>query len=314
MSTEIINTHNRIKQFIHRTPILKSQQINNLMGCNISFKCENFQKAGAFKSRGAVNAVLQLSDEQKEKGVCTHSSGNFAQALARAANIVNVKSYIVMPSNAPQVKVDATRGYGGDISLCEPNLQARESTANAIITKYGATLLHPYNNWDVIYGQATAAKEFIEDSETEMDYLIAPLGGGGLLSGTALSAKAFSPNTKVIGAEPINANDAYKSFKTGVFVPSNNPDTIADGLLTSLGDITFTIIKENVEDIMLCSEDSIRKAMQIIYSRMKIVVEPSSAVALAIILENKKFFANKNIGIIISGGNIDLDDFLLNLK
>ncbi len=314
MKKHITECHKRIEEFIHRTPILKSQQIDELMGCNISFKCENFQKAGAFKSRGALNAVLQLSDEQKKKGVCTHSSGNFAQALARAASIAKANSYIVMPSNAPQVKIDATRGYGGNISLCEPTLEAREATANDIIEKHGATFLHPYNNWEVIFGQATAAKEFIEDINIPMDYLIAPLGGGGLLSGTALSAKSFSPNTKVIGAEPINANDAYESFKTGVFVESNNPDTIADGLLTSLGDITFPIIKENVHDIMLCSEDSIRKAMQIIYSRMKIVVEPSSAVALAIILENKDFFANKNIGIIISGGNIDLDSFLLNFN
>lgn len=309
MKQKIELVHNNISKFVHRTPVLSSSQINEIMGCEIEFKCENFQKAGSFKSRGAVNAILNLSSAHKQKGVCTHSSGNFAQALARAASIIDIKSYIVMPENAPNIKIEATKNYGGKISLCKPTLQAREDSTDRIIKEKGAKFIHPYDNIDVVLGQATAAKEFIQDSNTEFDYIIAPVGGGGLLSGTALSCKYFSHKTKVIGAEPYNSMDAYKSFKCGKIIASDNPKTIADGLLTSLGEINFPIINEYVNDIFLCSEENIILAMQYVFNRMKIIIEPSAAVALAVVIENKSFFANKKVGIILSGGNVDFNEF-----
>ncbi|RLD43277.1 MAG: threonine/serine dehydratase [Bacteroidetes bacterium] len=309
----LINTHNRIREYIHNTPVLKSEQINNLMGCDIVFKCENFQKVGAFKSRGAMNAVLSLHKDELIKGVCTHSSGNHAQALARAAKIAKIPAYIVMPINSSQVKINAVKNYGAEITFCESNLEARETTLNKIVEKTGATFIHPYNNWNIIAGQATATKELLEEYES-LNYIIAPVGGGGLLSGTALSAFYFADKTKVIGAEPSEADDAYKSFENGKIIPSKNPNTIADGLLTSLGDKTFSIIQQYVDAIMLCDENSIIAAMKLVFERMKIVIEPSSAAALAIIMENKEYFKNKQVGIIISGGNVDLDILFNSLK
>ncbi len=309
---EIESTHNRIKEYIHRTPVLSSEQINSLMACDISFKCENFQKVGAFKARGATNAVLSLNEKERANGVCTHSSGNHAQALAQAAQIANITAYIVMPSNAPKVKIDAVRDYGAKIIFCEPNLKAREQSLAQIIRDTNAYFIHPYNNLQIIAGQATAAKELIEDT-TELDIIIAPVGGGGLLSGTALSSKYFSPKTKIIAAEPRKANDAYLSLKYNKIIPSDNPQTIADGLLTSLGEITFPIIRNNVDRIITCSESSIVKSMKLVFERMKIVIEPSSATALAIIMENKGFFKNKKIGVIISGGNVDINMYFDNL-
>jgi len=305
---DIISAHNRIKPYINRTPVLTSQILNSLFGASLFFKCENFQKAGAFKSRGAVNVVFLLEQKIAELGVCTHSSGNHAQALARAAKIRGIPSHIVMPSNAPKVKVSAVEEYGGQITFCEPNLKAREDTLKKVQEETGSFEVHPYDNYNIIAAQATAAKELFEDLENNLDILLCPVGGGGLLSGTALAANYFSEGTEVLACEPQGADDAYHSFRKGEIIPSENPNTIADGLLTSLGKRNFPIIKEYVSDIVTVSEDSIIEAMRLIYERMKIVIEPSSAVPLAAIIENKVDVKNKNIGIIISGGNVDLND------
>ncbi|MCT4603593.1 MAG: pyridoxal-phosphate dependent enzyme [Marinifilum sp.] len=302
----LLDTHQRIKGYMHRTPVFTSRLINEILGAKIYFKCENFQKMGAFKMRGATNAILQLSKTEKEFGVATHSSGNFAQALALAAKLQGIKAYVVMPSNAPEIKKAAVRGYGGEIIECEPNLNARESTLNDVVNKTGAVFLHPYNDYHVIQGQGTAAMELIEDY-TDLDSIFAPVGGGGLLAGTALAAHHFSPNTKVIAGEPMGADDAWQSFQKGEIIPQTNPITIADGLLTSLGDKTFPIIKEHVEDIVRVEEDEIVSAMRLIWERMKLVVEPSSAVALAALIKEKEKYQNKKIGIIISGGNVQLN-------
>ena len=305
---DIISAHSRIHSYINRTPVLTSQSLNLLFEASLFFKCENFQKAGAFKSRGAVNVVFLLEQKIIEQGVCTHSSGNHAQALARAAKIRGIPAHIVMPSNAPKVKVSAVEEYGGQITFCEPNLKAREDTLKKVQQKTGAFEVHPYDNYDIIAAQATAAKELFEDLESNLDILLCPVGGGGLLSGTALAANYFGKGTKVIACEPQGADDAYHSFRKGEIIPSVNPNTIADGLLTSLGKRNFSIIKEHVSDIVTVSEESIIEAMRLVYERMKIVIEPSSAVPLAAILENKVDIKNKNIGIILSGGNVDLND------
>ena len=307
-ASDIENAHQRIKPFVHRTPIMSSQNINKIANTEIFFKCENFQKVGAFKFRGATNAVLLLSEAQKEKGVITHSSGNHAQALALAAQQNGIKAHIVMPENAPKVKVNAVLGYGGNIIFCKPTLEARETTVAQIIDKTQATFIHPYDNYDIICGQATAAKELLEEVGN-LDIIVAPVGGGGLLSGTVLSANYFSENTKVIAAEPEGANDAFLSFQQKKIVPSIAPNTIADGLLTSLSERTFRIISGNVAQILLANDDKIRSAMQLIGERMKIVIEPSSAVPLAVILKNKALFKNQKIGVIISGGNVDFGKF-----
>lgn len=270
------------------------------------FKCENFQKAGAFKSRGATNALFSLGEESLKLGVCTHSSGNHAAALSRAAGIRKTAAHIVMPENSSRVKVAAVREYGGHIHFCKPNLESRELTLKAIQQQTGATEIHPYNDLRIIAGQATAAMELLEEVDS-LDYLLAPIGGGGLLSGTALAAHFFTSGTKVIAAEPKGADDAFRSFTSGKFVPSVNPITIADGLLTSLGPITFEIILNHVSAIQTVSEETIVKAMKLVWERMKIIIEPSSAVPLAAILENRAFYKNKRTGIIISGGNVDLD-------
>ena len=302
----IIEAAKRIKNFVHRTPVLSSENINSLFNTKIFFKCENLQKAGVFKSRGAVNAIFSLSEDELKNGVATHSSGNHAQALARAALLRNTNAYIVMPENSSKVKIAAVKNYGGEITFCEANLDSREKTLEKIINKTQAVEIHPYNNYKIIAGQATATKELIEDVES-LNVIMAPVGGGGLLSGTALATYYFSPGTKVIAAEPLQADDAYRSFYQKKFIPSINPNTIADGLLTSLGSLTFPIICEYVNEIMTVSEESIIKAMKLIWERMKIIIEPSSAVPLAAIIENRKYFENKRIGIIISGGNIDLN-------
>jgi threonine dehydratase len=295
----------RIREHIHRTPVLSSQFISSLIEGNIFFKCENFQKAGAFKSRGAVNAIFQMSSEEIKQGVCTHSSGNHAAALTRAAKLKGADAYIVMPENSSQVKIDAVKHYGGKITFCKPTLKARESTLELIKQKTGCIEIHPYNNYTIIAGQATAALELIEQAK-ELDMVLAPVGGGGLLSGTALAVHYFSPTTKVIACEPKGADDAFQSFRQGRFVPSVDPQTIADGLLTSLGSLTYPIILKHVDQILTVSEQSIIDAMRMIWERMKIIVEPSSAVPLASVLENKALFLNKKLGIIISGGNVDL--------
>lgn len=302
----IIQASDRIKPYIHRTPVLTSSIINDIFNGEIFFKCENFQKAGAFKSRGAVNTVFSLSKEQLKNGVCTHSSGNHAQALARAARLRNTKAYIVMPKNSTLIKINAVKYYGGEITFCEPNLKDREDTLKIIISNTNATEIHPYNDHRIIAAQATAAKELFEETKS-LNIILIPVGGGGLLSGSALSAYYFSPETKVIAVEPEQADDAFRSFYQGKLIPSINPDTIADGLLTSLGTRTFPIIQNYVNQIVTVSEDAIIESMKIIWERMKIIIEPSSAVPVAALLEKKIDTKNKKIGIILSGGNVDLN-------
>ena len=303
---DVIEASKRINDIVHRTPVLTSSSLNEIAGCEIYFKCENFQRAGSFKMRGASNSVFQLSDDEAAKGVATHSSGNFAQALALAAKLRGIKAEIVMPRTAPKAKVEAVRGYGGNITFCEPTLEARETTLNEIIDEKGCTFLHPYDNFNVISGQGTAAKEMLEDIPMP-DIVMAPVGGGGLISGTSLAAKGISEEIIVTGAEPAGADDARKSMKLGYIVPSVNPDTIADGLLTSLGKLTFPIMQRNVTKIFTVNDEMIIKAMRLIWQRMKIIVEPSAAVPFAVILDNKLFFKDKKAGVILSGGNLDLE-------
>ena len=308
LEAELREALDRIGPYVHETPVLTSTLINEIAEAELFFKCENFQKIGAFKFRGAINAVLQLTEEEKVNGVATHSSGNHAQALALAAKMNNVKAYIVMPTSAPKVKSDAVADYGAEIIWCEANLESRESTLSEVVSKTAATVIHPYDNHNVICGQSTATQELI-GLYNNLDIIVAPVGGGGLLSGTSLAVKYQQPGIKVIAAEPEGANDAYQSFKSGVLVPSINPDTIADGLLTSLSERTFNIIKQNVEDIFTASDAEILAAMHMIWERMKIIIEPSSAVTLAVILKNKEYFQDKRVGIILSGGNVDLKKF-----
>ena len=296
----------RIRPYVHRTPVITSRQADKLFSATLFFKCENFQKVGAFKARGATNAVLSLTPGEIRKGVATHSSGNHAQALSYAASIRRAKAYIVMPYGSPKVKVEAVRSYGGIITFCEPTLQSRESTLAEVLRETGATEIHPYNNLRIIAGQATAALELMEEVPG-LDVILTPVGGGGLLSGTSLAAAYFSPSTRVIAAEPEQANDAFLSFTSRKLVPSRNPCTIADGLRTSLGDITFPIILNHVSDIVTVREDSIIQAMRFVWERMKILIEPSAAVPLAALLEKKADVKNKRAGIILSGWNIDLD-------
>jgi len=259
---ELNSVHNRIKSYIHNTPVLSSTLINEMAGCQLFFKCENFQKMGAFKMRGATNAIMQLTESQRSKGVVTHSSGNFAQAVSLAAKSLGVKAYIVMPSTAPQVKQDAVKGYGGEITICEPTLKARESTAKEIELRTGATFLHPSNDNDVILGQGTAAKELLE-VHADLNYLLAPVGGGGLIAGTILAAQSFGNNCKVVGGEPFEVDDAYRSLLSGKIESNETTNTIADGLKTQLGDKNFPIIKEGIDRIIRVTEDEIKAAMRL---------------------------------------------------
>ncbi|MCD6597607.1 MAG: pyridoxal-phosphate dependent enzyme [Bacteroidales bacterium] len=298
--------HSRIREYVHRTPVLTSSAINSMIGAELFFKCENFQKVGAFKYRGATNAVLMLEKEKLKLGVATHSSGNHAAALALAARKQGVPSYIVMPENAPDVKIKAVKSYGAEITFCKPDLKARESGLREVIQQTGASFIHPFDNFNVICGQGTAVKELLEDIPAP-EIILAPVGGGGLFSGTVIAAKAMIKNIQVIAAEPENADDACRSFHTGHLIPSDNPITIADGLLTSLSELTFTIIRENADNVLTASEEFIVMAMRIVWERMKIVIEPSSAVPLAVLLQHKELGKGKRIGIILSGGNVDLD-------
>ena len=302
---DVERAYSLIASMVHRTPVLTSTSINIITGGNIFFKCENLQKVGAFKFRGASNAVFSLSEEDARKGVATHSSGNHAAALALAARMRGIPAHIVMPSSSPEIKKRAVAGYGGIITLCEPTLQARESTLNEVVRQTGATIIHPYDNFFVIAGQGTAAKELIEDAGP-FDLIISPVGGGGLLSGTAIAAKHLSPSCRVIAAEPAGADDAYRSFIAHKIIPSEHPKTIADGLLTSLGQRNFSIISELVDDIVTVSEEKIIEAMRLVWERMKIIIEPSSAVPLGAILEGKIKVEGFKTGIILSGGNLDL--------
>jgi threonine dehydratase len=302
---DIRAAHARIKPYIHRTPVMTSALLDRETGAQLFFKCENLQKAGAFKSRGACNAVFSLSDVEAHLGVATHSSGNHAAALARAAGLRGIAAHIVMPNNSPKPKQAAVAGYGGQIVLCEPTLEARERTCKTVIETTGATLIHPYNDHRIIAGQGTAALELLEEIP-DLDVVIAPVGGGGLLSGTAIAVKSVRPGARVIGAEPAQASDAAESLKAGHIV-SKPANTIADGLRTMLGELTFAVLRQRVDDIATVSEDGIVAAMRRIWEIMKIVVEPSGAVPFALVREHPALVVGQRVGIIISGGNVDLD-------
>jgi threonine dehydratase len=304
--SDIESAHERIKPFIHQTPVLTSKSVNKLLGAEFFFKCENFQKAGAFKFRGATNAVGLLSETEAARGVATHSSGNHAAALALAARNRGIKAYVVMPETSPSIKIKAVKGYGAKVIFCKPTLEARESALEKAVKKTGAIEIHPYNNFNVIAGQGTAAKELAEEVNG-LDIVMCPVGGGGLLSGTSIAIKAMLPGSKVVACEPAGADDAYRSFYGDKLVPSVDPKTIADGLLTSLGTMNYTIIKAKTDQIVTVSEGAIIKAMRMIWERMKIIVEPSAAVPLAAVVEKKLDVTGKRTGIILSGGNIDLE-------
>ena len=298
----------RIAPYIHNTPIMTCKSINEIYGLDLYFKCENFQKIGAFKIRGGMNACLQLTNEQLEKGVATHSSGNHAQALAFASKMLGIKAYIVMPESSPQVKVNAVKGYGAEVTICASNQAARESTLEAIVERTGATFIHPYDNDEVITGQATCVKEIIE-AIPDVDIVVTPVGGGGLLSGTCLGAHYFKPGLKVYAGEPEGAADAVLSFRSGKVEKAPFVNTIADGLMTTLSERTLNIINAHVSDIILVSEDEIKAALRLVYERMKIIIEPSCAVPLAAVLKNADLFKGKKVGIILTGGNVDLSKF-----
>ena len=297
----------RIKGIGHRTPILTSKTLDRLAGRKLFFKCENFQKVGAFKFRGGWNAISMLSDKDAENGVCTHSSGNHAQAVAYAALKRGIPAYIVMPNNSPDVKLEAVKGYGANITLCKPTLEARQIALEKIAEKTGAEVIHPFNNPNVIAGQGTAALEMIDDLGS-LDAMIAPIGGGGLMSGTCITTRSLLPNAKLFGAEPKGADDAYRSLKEGKILPQENPNTICDGLLTSLGENTWNILKDHLNAIYTVSDDEVIKSMKLIWERMKIIIEPSSATPIAAVMspEFKELKGIEKIGIILTGGNIDL--------
>ena len=298
--------HERIRPHILRTPVLSSPALDAAVGAQLFFKCENLQRVSAFKARGACNAVLSLSAAEAKQGVVTHSSGNHGAALAWAARSRGIPAWIVMPSNAAQVKLDAVRGFGGRIRFCEPTVAAREDACAAVEAETKATLVHPYNDWSVIAGQGTAALELLED-EPELDAVITPVGGGGLLSGTAIAAKGLRPSIKVYGAEPAGADDAYRSLRAGHIIPQTDPHTIADGLRSSLGEKTFAVLSSRVDRVETASEEAIVRAMRLLWDKLKMIVEPSSAVPLAMLLERKISLDKLRIGVILSGGNVDLD-------
>ena len=297
-----------IEPYIHRTPVLTSKSINELTGIDFYFKCENFQKIGAFKIRGGMNATLSISPAQLKNGIATHSSGNHAQALAYAAKTLGIKAYIVMPKSSPQVQVDAVRGYGAEVIICESNQTAREAALEKIVAETGAEFIHPYDDYRVITGQATCVKELIEEVP-DLEVVITPVGGGGLLSGTCLGAQFFKPGLKVYGGEPEGAADAVLSIQSGKVEKAPFINTIADGLLTTLSEQTLAIIKEHVTDILLVSEEEIIAALRLIYERMKIIVEPSCVVPFAAAMRNAHLFKGKKVGIILTGGNVDLTKF-----
>jgi threonine dehydratase len=309
---DIYDAHKRIRDYALWTPVMTSSTIDKMVNCQVFFKCENFQRVGAFKFRGAFNTVSQLTKKEREQGVIAHSSGNHAQALALAASILGIKATIVMPKNSPMVKVNATRGYGAEVVFCENSTESRVQVANELIKKHEYVLIHPYNDERIIAGAGTAALELINDVES-LDYVFAPVGGGGLLSGTSIATKGVCSECLVFGVEPANADDAYRSFRDGRIYPSINPNTIADGLRTQLGEITFKIIREFVDSIVTVTEEEIVEAMRLLWERMKLVVEPSGAVSLAGLLKMKDEIQDKRVGVILSGGNIDLSKFFSEL-
>lgn len=302
---KLLQCHKRIQPYIHNTAVLSSRLINELVGTEVFFKCENFQRMGAYKMRGATNAILQLTPEQKSKGVVTHSSGNFAQALSLAAQSLGVIAHIVMPTSAPQVKKDGVLEYKGNIYECEPTLDARNAMAAEIAKQTGATFLHPSNDPNVIVGQGTAAMELFEE-HPDLNSIFCPVGGGGLIAGSALAAHYFGIDCKVFGGEPFEVDDAYRSLQSGKIEGNETTNTIADGLKTVLGSNTFPIIKEHVNAIVRVTEEEIVAAMRLVWERMKIIIEPSSAVAFAALIKEKENYKDQKVGIIISGGNVDL--------
>lgn len=303
---DVCTAHERVARWIHRTPVLTSTTFDQMTRASLHFKCENFQKAGAFKVRGATNAVFSLDEKQAERGVATHSSGNHALSLSRAAQCRNVPCSVVMPHTAPQAKLDAVRDYGGRVTTCEPSLADRERTLEAIIAESGADFVHPYNDHRVIAGQGTCGRELLEQAGP-LDALVAPIGGGGMISGSSLTGANVSPDTRIYAAEPDQADDAYRSFYAGEIIEDDAPDTIADGLRVSLRPLTWHFVSNYVSDILLASEQEIIDAMRLVWQRMKIVMEPSSAVAVAAVLKNRDLFAGKRVGVIVTGGNVDLD-------
>lgn len=302
---DVVEAHERIRPYIHRTPILTSRYFDNHTGAELFFKCENFQKAGAFKARGASNAVFGLSEEQAAKGVATHSSGNHGLSLSYAAGRRGIKATVVMPRTAPEAKKEAVRGYGGTVVECEPSTSSREAVFAEVVAESGADFVHPYNDPRVIQGQATCSKELLEDVG-ELDAVIAPVGGGGMVSGSCLTLSNIAPNTKIYAAEPKNADDAYRSFKAGHIIADDAPETVADGLKVPLKDLTWHFVSNYVTDIFTATEAQIVESMYLCWQRMKIVMEPSSAVAIAAILNNPEVFAGKKVGVILTGGNVDL--------
>ena len=304
--TDIQQAHDRIRPHIHRTAILTSRSLNELSGAKLFFKCENFQRAGSFKIRGATNAVELLPHDDLDRGVATTSSGNHGAALSMAVTRRGGRATVVMPSNTPGIKVENVKRNGGDIVWCEPNQVSREKTLDELVNSTGAVIIHPYNDERIVAGQGTAALELLED-HPDLDSIITPLSGGGLLSGTLCSAKRINPRIRVIGAEPREADDAFRSWKLGKIVPNKTTNTICDGLRAQIGTITFPIIQEYVDDIITVSEDDIIAAMRLVWERMKIMIEPSSSITLAAVLNQKTQFKNSKVGLILSGGNVDLD-------
>ncbi|HTW39021.1 MAG TPA: pyridoxal-phosphate dependent enzyme [Steroidobacteraceae bacterium] len=302
----IREAHERIRPFVHRTPVMTSASLDALTGAKLYFKCENLQKAGAFKARGAHNAVFALTDEEARRGVVTHSSGNHGAAVALAARSRGIAAFVVMPSTAAQVKRRAVERYGARVTLCEPTQESRESTAERITAETGAHFVHPYNDLRVIAGQGTSALELIEEVP-DLDVILCPVGGGGHLSGVAVAAKGVSRHIRVIGAEPAQADDASRSFRAGRIVAAGNPKTIADGLRSSLGELTFALIRAHVDDITIASEAAIVAAMRLVWEIMKIVIEPSAAVPVAVLLDRALPVSGQRVGVILSGGNVDLD-------
>lgn len=303
---DVLAAHERIAPYIHRTPVLTSSYLNDLTGAELFFKCENFQKAGAFKVRGACNAVFGLSDEMAAKGVATHSSGNHALSLSYAAGQRGIPCHVVMPRTAPQAKKDAVRGYGGQITECEPSTSSREAVFAEVEARTGAEFVHPYNDPRVIAGQGTCSRELLEQVEG-LDAVVAPIGGGGMISGTCLTLSTLAPRVEVFAAEPLNADDAARSFRAGHIIADDAPETVADGLKVPLKELTWHFVSGHVKDVLTATEDQIVDAMKLIWKRMKIVMEPSSAVPLACILANRERFRGRRIGVIVTGGNVDLD-------
>ena len=302
---DIEKAHQRISDHIHNTPILTSDSLDNELGSNLFFKCENFQKTGSFKIRGATNSILQLNDTEIKNGIITTSSGNHGAAVAFIADKIGTSSKIIMPNNTPKNKIENVQRYGGEIFYCESNIKSREDTLEKMIQKSGGSIIHPYNDEKIIAGQGTAAKELIE-KVPDLDAIICPVSGGGLLSGTLLAAKNLKPGIKVFGAEPENADDTYRSILNNKIMSNETTDTIADGLRAQVGTVTFPIIKENVDKILLVSEKMIISSMYMIWQRLKIIIEPSCSIVLAALMLNSNKFLNKKVGLILTGGNYDL--------